>query len=206
MKKNNKGFFLAETIVVIALVTTIMAYVFPNVSNLYDNYNNRIKYYDQAKDLYALRAIAEYFETKSYFEDFTGSYTVVNSQTVGFGCFEFRDAGNNEYVEDVSANSAPLENSYAINLTRFVENGSFEEINELKELYFTGYMTTLSSSDFNFNRYLKRVKKTTNDTSAYRLIGVFETKDEDGNTITRYASIKIQNPNDERSCNLGSEE
>ena len=39
---NNKGFFLAETIVIIALVTTIMAFVYPNVSKLFENYKNRV--------------------------------------------------------------------------------------------------------------------------------------------------------------------
>lgn len=59
MKKNNKGFFLAETIVVIALVTTIMAFVYPNVSKLYDNYKSRALYYDQTEDIYALIAISK---------------------------------------------------------------------------------------------------------------------------------------------------
>ena len=57
MKKNNKGFFLAETIVVIALVTTVMAFVYPNVTKLYDNYVNRTKYYDQTEDLYTLKIL-----------------------------------------------------------------------------------------------------------------------------------------------------
>ena len=59
MKKNNKGFFLAETIVVIALVTTVMAFVYPNVTKLYENYKNRANYYDQTEDLYALKAVYE---------------------------------------------------------------------------------------------------------------------------------------------------
>ena len=59
MKKNNRGFFLVEAIVIIALVTIIMAYVYPNVAKLYENYENRAKYYDQTEDLFLLR-------TKSY--------------------------------------------------------------------------------------------------------------------------------------------
>ena len=60
-------------------------------------------------------------------------------------------------------------------------------------------MTNLSSSNYNFNKYLKRMKKTTNDKPAYRLIGVFKRGSE-----TRYASIKVENPNENRSsCNLG---
>lgn len=61
MKKNNKGFFLAETIIIVALVTTVMAFVYPNVSKLYDNYKNTSLYYDQTEDLYTLKAYSEAF-------------------------------------------------------------------------------------------------------------------------------------------------
>ena len=57
MKKNENGFFLAETIIVLALVTTFMAFVFPNVSKLYDNYKTRIKYYDQTEDIIFLSEV-----------------------------------------------------------------------------------------------------------------------------------------------------
>ena len=78
-------------------------------------------------------------------------------------------------------------------------------IGGIDQLYITSYMTNLSSSNYNFNKYLKRMKKTTNDKPAYRLIGVFVEKDGYGNiTETRYASIKVENPNANRSsCNLG---
>ena len=50
------------------------------------------------------------------------------------------------------------------------------------------------------------MKKTTYDSSSYRLIGVFEEEDNEGNpTEVRYASIKIDNPNPDRNCNLGGE-
>ena len=52
MKKNNKGFFLVEAIVVITLVTSVLAFVYPSLSNIYDTFNNQAKYYDQTKDLY----------------------------------------------------------------------------------------------------------------------------------------------------------
>ena len=59
-------------------------------------------------------------------------------------------------------------------------------------------MANLSDSNYNFNKYLKRLRKSTNDPSAYRLIGIFEENNE-----TRYASIKIDNPNPNRKSNLG---
>ena len=55
-----------------------------------------------------------------------------------------------------------------------------------------------SENDFNFNRYLKRLKKTTSDYSSYRIIGIFNDNDQE-----RFASIKIENPNKNRNSNLG---
>ena len=161
--KNNKGFFLAETIVMIALVTTIMAFVYPNVSKLYENYKNRVMYYDQTEDLYALRAVYEIH--KNEIDKKTSNNGVI-------GC-------NNS-------------------LDKTVINVIVNEISELKKIYIASYMQSLEDTNYNFNRYLKRIKKSTNDTSAYRLIGVFEI---DGKT--RYASIKIDNPNPTRNCTNG---
>ena len=165
--KNNKGFFLAETIVMIALVTTIMAFVYPNVSKLYENYKNRVMYYDQTEDLYALRAIYEIHKGKINDE----TKKAVNGSDV-IGC------------------------NYSLGMTKI---DGITEINELEEIYIASYMSNLSdTTNFNFNRYLKRIKKSTNDQSAYRLVGVFGV---DGKT--RYASIKIDNPNPTRNCTNG---
>lgn len=166
MKKNNKGFFLAETIVVIALVTTVMAFVFPNVTKLYENYKNRANYYDQTEDLYVLRAYSELYSNQ------------IQKYTKGT-C-----DGNTEVGVKVLDDLKPISTS--------------NDFGNLKNLYITSYMSSPSSSNYNFNRYLKRIKKTTYDSASYRLIGVFE----DGST-TRYASIKIENPNPNRHCNLG---
>ena len=156
MKKNSKGFFLAETIVIIALVTTVMAFVYPNVVKLYENYKNIVNYYDQTEDLYVLKAYSELLKDE------------IMSETNN-GCKKYDD-------------KEPLTISNNLPITH---------------LYITGYMTKVSDDDYNFNRYLRRLKKTTYDTSSYRLIGVFN----DGKT--RYASIKIDNPNPNRNCNLG---
>ena len=56
-------------------------------------------------------------------------------------------------------------------------------------------MGNLSDSNYGFNRYLKRLRKSSNDTTSYRLIGIFRKRDA-RNKITeeRYASIRIDNP------------
>lgn len=262
MKKNNKGFFLAETIVVIALVTTVMAFVYPNVTKLYENYKNRANYYDQTEDLYALRAVYNLFENDTInFVDPPGNIDANNVKSVsilGFLTFEgknyssgsgsssagcLRIDGLNKiygpeskenYTDttnligigtglDVirSNNGGIIQNDYftcfgdfyglygsynldtsgsaglICNTTKQKYNNFFEKI-KLKELYITGYMSNPSSDNYNFNKYLKRLKKTNYDSAAYRLIGVFE----EGTEI-RYASIKVDNPNPNRNCNLG---
>lgn len=170
MKKNNKGFFLAETIVMIALITTVMAFVYPNVSKLYENHKNKASYYDQTEDIFVLKAISDYLFDKKKINTLTSD-----------GCKNF------DKMEEI--------------------NDSNVKIGGLKNLYITGYMVKPSSDDYEFNKYLNRMKKTTYDTPSYRLIGKFEfiEKDKDENEITiyRYASIKVDNPNPNRSCNLG---
>lgn len=194
MKKNNKGFFLAETIVVIALVTTVMAFVYPNVSKLNENYNNRTKYYDQTEDLYALKAIYDAME-HSYSEK-TYTYTE-NSEAYNLNKFD-------EYItfcNDVDNKCTPdSRGTKTFGLTGITDIESFgaKDINGLKNLYVASYMANLSDSNYNFNKYLKRLRKSTNDPSAYRLIGIFKENNE-----TRYASIKIDNPNPNRTSNLG---
>lgn len=177
MKKNNKGFFLAETIVVIALVTTVMAFVYPNVTKLYDNYVNRVKYYDQTEDLYTLKVLEKIKSNN------------INDKTTGTadGCSESTIGANNLYL----VGNLDSSDTYKINLS---DN---EKIGNIMALYITNYMSTPSSNNYNFNKYLKRLKKTSYDTASYRLIGVFENG--------RYASIKIDNPNPDRNCNLGGE-
>ena len=151
MKNNNKGFFLAETIVMIALVTTIIVFLYPNISKLYENYNNRVRYYDQTEDLYTLRAVSEYMNNNG-----------------GVIC---DDDGNP--TKCIISKETDIKEVY-----------NYPEIGGLTNLYVTKYMNSPKNElDSEFNKYLHRLKKTHNDRSSYRLIGVFE-----GN---RYASIKV---------------
>ena len=124
-----------------------MAFVYPNVAKLYDNYSKRANYYDQIEDLFALQTISE-----SKREQFC------------------RNAKN--VIDDKS--KIPVKPT---GLT----------INGLQELYLTKYITNVTDDDYDFNKYLTRLRKTTFDNKAYRLIGVFK---KDGEKA-RYASIKI---------------
>lgn len=164
MKNKNMGFFLAETIVMIALVTSVMAFVFPNISKLYINFENKVKYYDQPEDIYYLMA---------YYKANAGGEDGIDKRTRGETKHEI---GEKKFK----------------NLEEIVKDTN-------KTIYIADYMGNYNSGDdFNFNRYLKRLKKTTSDYSSYRIIGIFN-----DNGQERFASIKIENPNKNRNSNLG---
>ena len=166
------GFFLAETIVMVALVTTVMAFVFPNVSKIYDNYKNQMKYYDQTEDIYVLKAVYENLKAINSAGGING-ITIINDSN----------------VDDVNIISELVYNGkdYSSN-----KAGEWWGANGLEQLIIAKYLDEPSSTNLSFNKYLKRMKRTTNDVSAYRLIGVFDTLEDSNVKSHRYASIKIQ--------------
>ena len=184
MKKNNKGFFLAETIVVLALVTTVVVFVSANVPNLYKNYKLQIESYDRTEDIYLLKAIYE--ANKSTIDDATSA-----ACSSGGSSFVGQKTYNDGNVPtDTTTSYATL-----LPLTNIPSGYSSSS-----SFYLTGYLTSLSDSDYNFNKYLKRIKKTSNFKTDYRLIGKLV-----NGTETTYASIRIENPDTlgNRGCNLG---
>ena len=185
MKKNNKGFFLAETIVVLALVTTVVVFVSANVPNLYKNYKLQIESYDRTEDIYLLKAIYE------------ANKSTIDNATKGNCDGEVKEEIGQKKYEDTGTLSSPsaateLDSPTITSLPSGYSSSSF---------YLTGYLTTLSdTNDYKFNKYLKRIKKTSNFKADYRLIG----KLKNGGKTT-YASIRIENPDilGNRGCNLG---
>lgn len=184
MKKNNKGFFLAETIVVLALVTTVVVFVSANVPNLYKNYKLQIESYDRTEDIYLLKAIYE-----------ANKSTIDNATSDACPSGDSPFVGQKIYADTGTLSSSSAATNLDLNLPSGYSSSSF---------YLTGYLTSLSDSDYNFNKYLKRIKKTSNFKTDYRLIGVLK-KVVDGSTETTYASIRIENPDTlgNRGCNLG---
>ena len=160
MKNNNKGFFLAEAIVMITLVTVVMAYVYPNVSNLYGNFKNRTKYWDQPEDIYALKNVKNLSVCISTIKNVTSdlSYNLSYNLSV--------DLTN-------CHGTAYFDKTY---VTKYLSNPKFDGNNPSEK-----------NMEKSFNEYLKKMKRTTNDNEAYRLIGVRE--DRDG--VYRYVSIKV---------------
>ena len=200
MKKNSKGFFLAETIVVLALVTTVIAFVYPNVSKLYENYNTRIKYYDQTEDLLLLQEVYE-----SYKDDIKkandAKKETINDNNKYCG-YDYNGAG---YVSDGQKNIETFITTRKSVADVHSDYMKYASIGDLKAVYITNYMAEPRYTKlYGLNRYLKRLRKSSNDTTSYRLIGLFR-KCSGNNKCTddpyatnvieeRYASIKIDNP------------
>lgn len=187
MKKNNKGFFLAETIVVLALVTTVVVFVSANVPNLYKNYKLQIESYDRTEDIYLLKAIYE------------ANKSDIDNETKGNCDGEVKEEIGQKKYEDTGTLSSPSAATEldSPTITLSLPSG----YSSSSSFYLTGYLTTLSdTNDYNFNKYLKRIKKTSNFKADYRLIGVLK---KGGSNETTYASIRIENPNPLRMCNLG---
>lgn len=184
MKKNNKGFFLAETIVVLALVTTVVVFVSANVPNLYKNYKLQIESYDRTEDIYLLKAIYE--ANKKAIDNATSAECLSGGSSV---------VGQKTYNDGNVPTDTTTTNATLLPLTNIPSDYSSSKF------YLTGYLTSLKDNNYNFNKYLKRIKKTSNFKTDYRLIGVLEK----GSTETTYASIRIENPDTlgNRGCNLG---
>lgn len=139
----------------IALVTTVMAFVYPNITKLYENYVNKTRYYDQTQDIYTLRAVYEYL---------TNTSNVINEKTVN----------GSKTITSLSDGIIDDDNV---------------KIGGLHKLYILSYTEHPEADNYDFTRYLNRMKVKTYDAFSYRLVGVFKEND-----VTRYASIKIDDP------------
>lgn len=176
MKKNSKGYFLAESVVVITLITIIMVSVYPNIASLYENYKYQAKIYDQTEDIYTLKAVDSILSKYDYY-----------GSTTNNGC-------NN------------LINNYNVINDDIKSIFNMDDNNvKVSQIYLTNYMTTRFSGgsgdiDADLNRYISRLKKKNNDPSSYRLVGIFQDED-----LIRYASIKVNTKLYNYNCNNGGE-
>ena len=65
MKKNNRGFLLAESLIVSTFVLTILILLYVQFSNLTTNYKNSYNY-NNVESIYDLSSIANYLKTNNY--------------------------------------------------------------------------------------------------------------------------------------------
>lgn len=192
MKKNEKGFFLAETIIVLALITTVLAYVYPNTAKLYETYKNKVRYYDQTQDVYYLRSLVPFLVSYVNEDDIN----VKNPNSVIKGCSDLSILSSIKFsdVDNIGVLSQ-----------KSIYSNSFNYAGNLKELYVTSYIatpTTTTTKNLNFKSYLLKLRKKDYENISCRLIGVFEQK-VDGKLEQRYASIKVYDPAKSDSLNGG---
>lgn len=190
MKKNKNGFFLAETIIVIALVTIIMVFVYPNIVKISNSNSKKVNFYNQIEDIYALELFYDYLNLN---KDDNGNTKLVN--VINNGCNPI-----NNFNEILNDNMNFKDNYNA--LTNY----------DIEYVFITDYLSNTSYSNSNvntsitlpyrdFNKYLRSIPKETYANNDYRIIGVFK---EEGTNNLRYSSIRIANPNpDKKNCNIG---
>lgn len=82
MSKNNQGYFLVETIIVLAIVATIITTLYVNSGQTYIKYKNELTKYNTVDGLYSANAVKKYLYT--YEEDLKkdakeNGYTNVNN-------------------------------------------------------------------------------------------------------------------------------
>lgn len=82
MSKNNQGYFLVETIIVLAIVATIITTLYVNSGQTYIKHKNELKKYNTVDGLYSANAVKKYLYT--YEEDLKkdakeNGYTNVNN-------------------------------------------------------------------------------------------------------------------------------
>ena len=187
MKKNNKGFFLVEAIVVITLVTSVLAFVYPSLAPIYETFNDQARFYDQPEDLYALRALYEANKDDINKKTKGCPNKVVVCTEEQYGCL---------YIDT-------LKNLTINNKLGFTSiDGSTDENTTGIELYIVDYVAEPTNTDKEFNKYLHNLKKTSWDKDSYRLIGKFKknSSSSPNTNPVRYASIKIYNPNSNSFC------
>ena len=201
MKKNNKGFFLAEAIVMIGLIAVVMVTVYKNVGDLYKNFKYRTKYWDQPEDIYTLKEYENLLKSNIYVSETNKIGTVCPTTNPTCNVLEHITTSSDKLGEKVFSDLQPIyvNNSSQqyypnsiFNTTNNAVDSSHYLLNYLDSLYIISYTKRPSTNipDVkDFNIYLKRMKITTNDIDAYRLIGVFKYGSD-----YRFASIKVDNP------------
>ena len=93
MQKNNQGYMLAETIIALTVIATVITIVYAITMNNYIKQNNELIKYNTAEGLYSAKNVKKYFYTKE---------------------LEFiEQAKNNDYI-DITNEDASLMNELSV--------------------------------------------------------------------------------------------
>lgn len=159
-KKNQKGFALAETLIVSTVVAGILVYLFVQFSALKRSYNNSFNY-NSVDDLYAIEDVFDYIDNLSS-ETRTNIISGINSQDY----IEIVKK-DNEYTDNLEEEQV-VDDEYGFNLLNALD---------IKALIIT--KEDISSIDFDSDNikqgmktFMSKIKNT--DGGNYRLIAQFE--------------------------------
>ena len=147
LKNNNKGYFLAETIIVLTVVALAITTLYVNSMESYVKEKNELTKYNTVDGLYSANAVKKYLY--KYVSDFK-----VNANSTG-------------YVD--------VNNYLSINYNKVSDIDFFKELN-VKQLYFSTYdMTKLISSGVLTKNIQKELSSIENDSKCvYRYIVIYK--------------------------------
>lgn len=149
MKKNNRGFMLAETLLVTAFVASILIYLFIQFTTLNSNYSDSYNY-NTVEDLYALSDIVDLINEDTYAKQ----YIISNIDSM-----DYIDISNCSVFgqKDICIRLLELENISEI----------FVTTNNVPNSSITGYSKE-------FMNFIKKIKASGEET--YRVVASFNNK------------------------------
>ena len=154
-KMNNKGFLLAESLIVSTFVLTVLIFLFVQFRNIM-NTNKRSYIYNSVEDIYSLGSIGDYFKTTKKTNDLkniTGAKTYiygngVNNDICDDSCRNLAEAADIEYIIYTDSDIATIkkENDLPQDLKEFVKRVSTDKVEGLGRLiakFNNGHFSTI---------------------------------------------------------------
>ena len=154
MSKNNQGYFLVETIIVLAIVATIITTLYVNSGQTYIKHKNELTKYNTVDGLYSANAVKKYLYT--YEEDLKkaakeNGYTNVNNylknknldltkmdffkelnvNKVYLSLYDMKDLLNDNEIENIIRNSSTTDNAVSFIVDNSLLKGGIDNITAL---------------------------------------------------------------------------
>lgn len=164
MIKNNKGYFLAEALVVTSLVTLVILLIYPQITKRYETQKTKLSSYNRVEDIYKVRDII---------------YNIKNSNNESF--FDSIDSATITNLDDESIKYFEIDN--------FLTQGQ-KTFYEVDSIYLLKYNVPAITTELSNNllKYIKNIRVATKDSGDYRVIIVFNTVEKSYKT---YATIRL---------------
>lgn len=148
MKKiDNKGFMLAETLIVTTFVAGVLIFLFIQFSTLNSSYNEYFVY-NPTESLYSLNQVKNYIKTDTLLMDSIQD-----------------NIDSNNYLE-ISDCSLAGNTDYCLKLFELIE------VNKIYVLYNSSSYNSLNISDVGVNKFLNKISNTGSEN--YRLVASFD--------------------------------